>query len=407
MYDKKNNKNKSAYNQSIKNNSNKRETFIVLYERYLLDGNLKLLDKLFYAFFVSLHCAGNVIDLTNAELSSKIKEKKDEFISVDKVKESLKRLEDLGYIKRYNNKKSRSRIIVPVIQAYADYKDESKASVFYDRYGNEYRPVKQEERLKDVSEDDGPRCDLTPRGKNPPPPGEKSSTVYNKDHIKEDYLHNLHINEPKKKNNYSEEFEKFWSKTNKRGEKVRAYSAWKSNNLDSKVDIMIDLLKTNYDLKYADWGKKYWPHISSWINYRPWEEGAVLTEEEVIAKAHEQLQSTKDNLPVKQKTQKLIKSDVRSFYDICFANGVFIEENVLEAFIFGLKDRNISTDEFNLNLIAKELFAIQANRLDVTKCIQRFLMSSWKSFSMDYFKKDIKNEKGGWIDDPFAPHNIK
>lgn len=194
MYDNKNNKNNSQSNQidviQDVTQSKKKETFIVLYERYLLDGNLDLLDKLFYAFFVSLHCAGRVIDITNTQLREKIQVSPDEFISIDKVKRSLKRLEDMGYIKRYTNKSNGTRIIIPVIKHDFDEIDESKAGVFYDRYGNEYHPINKN----------------ALRGKFAPPPVQNCSTYNNKDNNKEN--NNFVITKDTQKNEFELTIEK-------------------------------------------------------------------------------------------------------------------------------------------------------------------------------------------------------
>lgn len=395
----KNNKN-SVVTQDV-NKTKKKETFIVLYERYLLDGNLDLLDKLFYAFFVSLHCAGNVIDISNCQLANKIKDNGGKFISIPRVKRSLKRLEDMGYIKRYTNKNKGERIIVPIIKQEFEEIDESKADIFYDRYGNEYHPAHIKE----------PRVIDDPGFKNVPPTEQECST-YIKENIKENYIHNSQYNEPKKKSRYSENFELFWNASNKRGEKIKAYSAWKAHKLDNKVDLLIALLETNYQRKHGDKATKYKPHISTWINYCPWEEGEAKTEEEIIAKAHEQLQSTKDNLPAKVTSVQIIDqecntSDSTRLQDCLVPLGVFINSNLREAFILGLKGRNIDTSGYNLEIISKELIKIREKGLSIERCIEKFLMSSWKSFSVDYFlKDDVKSEKGSWFDDPYAPHNL-
>jgi DNA-binding MarR family transcriptional regulator len=390
MYDNKNNKNNSQLNEidviQDVTQSKKKETFIVLYERYLLDGNLDLLDKLFYAFFVSLHCAGRVIDITNPQLREKIQVSPGEFISIDKVKRSLKKLEDMGYIKRYTNKSNGTRIITPVIKHEFDEIDESKVDVFYDRYGNEYRPIDKN----------------APRGKFAPSLEQICST-YNKDNIKENYIHNSQYIEPKKKKSYSDEFESFWSQSNKRGEKVKAYAAWKSHKLDGQVKLMIDLLQSNYSLKFGDREVRYQPHISTWINYRPWEEGAVKTEQEIIAKAHEQLQSTKNNLPAQINNIEPILSDLERFKNQSLRFGLTIKDNLMEAFLEALKSRNISIYQSNLEIIIEELQKMKFEGLDVNDCIKKFLLSSWKSFSIDYFQK--KKAKRESLSNPFALHN--
>tara|TARA_R110000868_G_scaffold404861_1_gene683508 strand:- start:1328 stop:2566 length:1239 start_codon:yes stop_codon:yes gene_type:complete len=392
MNDKNNNKNNSQLNQTDVTqdvtHSKKKETFIVLYERYLLDGNLDLLDKLFYAFFVSLHCAGRVIDISNSQLREKIQVSPGEFISIDKVKRSLKKLEDMDYIKRYTNKNNGTRIITPVIKHEFDEIDESKADVFYDRYGNEYRPVDKN----------------APRGKFAPPLVQNCTTYNIKENIKENYIHNSQYIEPKKKRSYSEEFENFWSCTNKRGEKTKAYSAWKTHKLDKQLETMIDLIKTNYELKYGDREVRYQPHISTWINYRPWEEGAVKTEEEIIAKAQEQLQATKDNLPSQVlENLKPLYSVSERFKQLTHQYGLIIQNNLIESFLDALKERNIPIYQSNIEIIIEELQKMKFSGLDINDCIKKFLLSSWKSFSIDYFQK--KKAKRESLSNPFALHN--
>lgn len=145
MYDNKNNKNNSQLNQidvtQDVTQSKKKETFIVLYERYLLDGNLDLLDKLFYAFFVSLHNQGCVINISNEGLAKKIKIKPDENISIRTTQRSLQKLEDLNYIKRYINKKTGERIIVPVFKFEAEHPEQNIEQTFHDRHGNVYKKI--------------------------------------------------------------------------------------------------------------------------------------------------------------------------------------------------------------------------------------------------------------------------
>lgn len=145
MYDNKNNKNNSQLNQidviQDVTQSKKKETFIVLYERYLLDGNLDLLDKLFYAFFVSLHNQGCVINISNEGLAKKIKIKPDENISIRTTQRSLQKLEDLNYIKRYINKKTAERIIVPVFKFEAEHPEQNIEQTFHDRHGNVYKKI--------------------------------------------------------------------------------------------------------------------------------------------------------------------------------------------------------------------------------------------------------------------------
>lgn len=229
---------------------------------------------------------------------------------------------------------------------------------------------------------------------------------------KEKNINTLNNNVVSSKNRYSEAFESFWNFTNKRGEKIKAFSSWRAHKLDSKADEMISLLEKNYQRKYGDKEPRYQPHISTWINYEPWEEGEAKTEEEIIAKAHEQIQATKDNLPKKIagaeiKNREPIASDSKRLQDHLIHLGVFIPFHLLEAFILGLKGRNIDTSDFNLQLIAKEVIKIKENGLNIERCIEKFLMSSWKSFSVDYFsREDVKKDKGSWFDDPYAPHNL-
>jgi hypothetical protein len=208
------------------------------------------------------------------------------------------------------------------------------------------------------------------------------------------------------KSHYTEAFESFWQSSIKRGEKAKAYSAWKLHKLDNKAQEMIELLETNYKVKHGANETKYQPHISTWINYRPWEEGKALTEEEVIAKAHEQLQSTKDNLPAKIKNTNPIKSDLERFQQYTLSMGLFININALEIFLNALNDKNIPTHDVNLELFADELQKIELYGLNAENCIKKFSMSSWKSFSIDYFAKEEKKQKGDWFDDPLAPHNL-
>jgi len=205
------------------------------------------------------------------------------------------------------------------------------------------------------------------------------------------------------KKSYSDEFESFWSQSNKRGEKVKAYAAWKSHKLDNQLDLMIDLLQSNYSLKFGDREVRYQPHISTWINYRPWEEGAVKTEEEIIAKAHEQLQATKDNLPAQINDTKPISSDLERFKQQSLRFGLTIKDNLIEAFLEALKSRNISIYQSNLEIIIEELQKMKFEGLDVNDCIKKFLLSSWKSFSIDYFQK--KKAKRESLSNPFALHN--
>jgi hypothetical protein len=227
----------------------------------------------------------------------------------------------------------------------------------------------------------------------------------NKEYINKDIINtNIYI-EPKKKNSYSDEFELFWSHSNKRGEKVKAYAAWRSHRLDDKPDMMIELLKSNYDLKFGDREQKFLPHISTWINYRPWEEGGVKTQDEIIAKAHEQLQSTKDNLPAQIDNSEPILSDTERFKNLSLRFGLTIKDNLIEAFLEALKARNISVYESHLEIIMEELQKIKFEGLDVNDCIKKFLMSSWKSFSIDYFKKG--KTKRPSLSNPFALHNLQ
>lgn len=229
---------------------------------------------------------------------------------------------------------------------------------------------------------------------------------------KESNINTLNNNVVSSKSRYSESFERFWNASNRRGEKMKAYSAWKAHKLDNKIDLMIDLLETNYSRKHGDKETKYQPHISTWINYMPWEEGEAKTEEEIIAKAHEQLQSTKDNLPIEIANEQIknsepIKRDSTRLQDYLIHLGVFLPFHLREAFILGLKGRNIDTGDFNLQLIAKEIEKIKGNGLNIERCIEKFLMSSWRSFSVDYFlREDVKKDKGSWFDDPYAPHNL-
>jgi len=227
----------------------------------------------------------------------------------------------------------------------------------------------------------------------------------NKEYINKDIINNNIYIEPKKKNSYSEQFESFWAQSNKRGEKVKAYAAWKANKLDNKLDLMIDLLKNNYSLKFGDRELKYLPHISTWINYRPWEEGSVKTQDEIIAKACEQLQSTKDNLPVQINNIEPIISDFKRFKTTSLRFGLAIKDNLIEAFLEALKARNIPIHESHLEIILEELQKIKFEGLDVNECIKKFLMSSWKSFSIDYFKKD--KTKRPSLSNPFALHNLQ
>lgn len=224
----------------------------------------------------------------------------------------------------------------------------------------------------------------------------------NKEYINKEVINNnISCSNPKK--SYSDEFESFWLQSNKRGEKVKAYAAWRSHKLDNQLDLMVDLLQSNYSLKFGDREVRYQPHISTWINYRPWEEGAVKTEEEVIAKAHEQLQATKDNLPVQINNTKPILSDLERFKQQSLRFGLTIKDNLIEAFLEALKSRNISIYQSNLEIIIEELQKMKFEGLDVNDCIKKFLLSSWKSFSIDYFQK--KKAKRESLSNPFALHN--
>jgi hypothetical protein len=237
-------------------------------------------------------------------------------------------------------------------------------------------------------------------------PVERPPIYINKDITNKDIKDLLINNGESSKSHYTEAFESFWQSSIKRGEKAKAYSAWKLHKLDNKAQEMIELLETNYKVKHGANETKYQPHISTWINYRPWEEGKALTEEEVIAKAHEQLQSTKDNLPVKIKNTNPIKSDLERFQQYTLSMGLFININVLEIFLNALNDKNIPTHDVNLELFADELQKIELYGLNAENCIKKFSMSSWKSFSIDYFVKEEKKQKGDWFDDPLAPHNL-
>ncbi len=396
MYDKNNNKNYSALNQidvtQDVTHSKKKETFIVLYERYLLDGNLDLLDKLFYAFFVSLHNSGCIIDINNESLAKKMKVHPDKFLSVQAVQRSLRKLEDLNYIQRFFNKKTQERIIKPIFKFDADHPCPDDEQVFFDRHGNEYV---RKDTATHITSDEGIKNDIPPYQK---------CTPYIKENIKENYIHNSQYIEPKKKKSYSEEFENFWSCTSKRGEKTKAYSAWKTHKLDKQLETMIDLIKTNYELKYGDREVRYQPHISTWINYRPWEEGAVKTEEEVIAKAHEQLQATKDNLPSQVlENLKPLYSVSEQFKQLTHQYGLVIKDNLIESFLDALKERNIPIYQSNIEIIIEELQKMKFSGLDINDCIKKFLLSSWKSFSIDYFDK--KKAKRPSLSNPFALHN--
>lgn len=94
----------------------RKTSVIILNEECLLDENLNILDKLFYAFFMSLQNEGHVINITNEELAKKIKTRSKESISIRMVQRSLKKLEDLGYITKFHDSKTRERIIVPAIK---------------------------------------------------------------------------------------------------------------------------------------------------------------------------------------------------------------------------------------------------------------------------------------------------
>lgn len=225
----------------------------------------------------------------------------------------------------------------------------------------------------------------------------------NKEYINKE-INNINISCGNQKKPYSEEFETFWSCTSKRGEKIKAYSAWKTHKLDKQHETMIDLIKTNYELKYGDREVRYQPHISTWINYRPWEEGAVKTEQEIIAKAHEQLQATKDNLPCQVlENLKPLYSVSERFKQLTHQYGLVIKDNLIESFLDALKERNIPIYQSNIEIIIEELQKMKFSGLDINDCIKKFLLSSWKSFSIDYFDK--KKAKRPSLSNPFALHN--
>jgi hypothetical protein len=226
----------------------------------------------------------------------------------------------------------------------------------------------------------------------------------NKEYINKEVINNNIISCGNQKKSYSDEFEAFWSCTNKRGEKIKAYAAWKTHKLDKQSETMIDLIKTNYELKYGDREQKFLPHISTWINYRPWEEGAVKTEQEIIAKAHEQLQSTKDNLPSQVlENPKPLYSASERFKQLTHQYGLMIKDNLIESFLDALKERNIPIYQSNIEIIIEELQKMKFAGLDINDCIKKFLLSSWKSFSIDYFDK--KQAKRPSLSNPFALHN--
>lgn len=316
MYDKNNNKNNSALNQTDVTKSKKKETFIVLYERYLLDGNLDLLDKLFYAFFVSLHCAGRVIDITNSQLREKVKVSPNEFISIDKVKRSLKKLEDLDYIKRYTNKNNSDRIIIPVIKHDFDEIDESKAGVFYDRYGNEYHPVDK----------NAPRGNGAPRGKFAPPPVHGCTTYNIKENIKEN-------------NNYV---------------------ITKENEFD-----------------------------------------------EVIQKAQECLEKTKENLPntsseivpyTYQETNLPVQKKSTTLQQLQEVNSLNLPSEFLEQLILTRKANKASTNKKAMQAVYQELIKLKDAGLDLNECLNMYANCGWKGFVADWFINSMAKKPSTHLD---------
>jgi len=199
--------------------------------------------------------------------------------------------------------------------------------------------------------------------------------------------------EVKKKNFYTPFFESFWEMTNKRGKKLQAFNAWKRNGCETRN--MLELYQTHYIVKFGDCETKYQKHISTWIESKPWEEPTPLTEEEVIAKALEQKQMTKDNAPKKTsfnlgKPKNENKDTTSVFAHIVLALGLFVPENVLEAFLDALKSKNMPCSEYALQIYAKEMEKIKMGKLDVVECINKFIASGWKSFDVKYFvKKEV------------------
>ena len=114
--------------------------------------------------------------------------------------------------------------------------------------------------------------------------------------------------------------------------------------------------------------------------------------------------ATKDNLPSQVlENLKPLYSVSERFKQLTHQYGLVIKDNLIESFLDALKERNIPIYQSNIEIIIEELQKMKFSGLDINDCIKKFLLSSWKSFSIDYFEK--KKAKRPSLSNPFALHN--